>query len=76
MKFNLLERKNSIFLTIFYLFAIIVGFVTLQDYGVHIEEKYHRLNGHYWLNYVSKVFNLSELQRITELKINSIKNHQ
>ena len=43
MKFNLLEQKNSIFLIIFYLFAIIVGFVTLQDYGVHIEEKYHRL---------------------------------
>ena len=75
MKFNLLEQKNSIFLIIFYLFAIIVGFVTLQDYGVHIEEKYHRLNGHYWLNYVSKVFNLSELQRITELKINSINDY-
>ncbi len=75
MKFNLLERKNTIFLIIFYLFAIIVGFVTLQDYGVHIEEKYHRLNGHYWLNYVSKVFNLSELQRITELKINSINDY-
>jgi len=75
MKFNLLEQKNSIFLIIFYLFALIVGFVTLQDYGVHIEEKYHRLNGHYWLNYISKVFNLSELQRITELKINGINDY-
>ena len=72
MKNNLIKQKKSIFLTIFYFFALILGFIIFKDYGIHIEEKYHRLNGHYWLNYISKIFNLSELQSITEYKISKI----
>ena len=72
MKNNLIEQKKSIFLIIFYFFGLILGFIIFKDYGIHIEEKYHRLNGHYWLNYISKVFNLSELQSITEYKISKI----
>ena len=72
MKNNLIEQKKSIFLIIFYFFGLIVGFIIFKDYGIHIEEKYHRLNGHYWLNYISKIFNLSELQSITEYKISKI----
>ena len=45
---------------------------TFKGHGVHIEEKFHRLNGLYWLNYVSKVFNLESLSIITENKISQI----
>jgi len=69
MKYNLINHKNSFSLFFVYFFAIIIGLLIYQDYGVHIEEKYHRLNGHYWLNYISKIFNFTELQIITDDKI-------
>ena len=47
--------------------AIITGFIIVEDYGIHIEEKFHRSNGLYWLNYISKIFNLTDIQNITEL---------
>ena len=72
MNYNLFNQKNSLFITIFYFFAVILGLLIFKDYGIHIEEKVHRLNGHYWLNYISKVFNLRGLQIITEAKISGI----
>ena len=62
-------------LTIFYFLAVSIGFFILKDYGVHIEEKYHRLNGHYWLNYIAKIFYLENLQLITENKISNISDY-
>lgn len=72
MKDSLLNQKNTFFLILFYLLSITFGLFIFQDYGVHIEEKFHRLNGHYWLNYVAKVFNLNEIQLITQSKIDKI----
>ena len=69
MKYNLINHKNSFSLFFVYFLAIIIGLLIYQDYGVHIEEKFHRLNGHYWLNYISKIFNFTELQIITDDKI-------
>ena len=75
MKLDFYKQKNSILLSIFYLTALILGIVNLQDFGIHIEEKFHRLNGHYWLNYIAEQFGLVDLQRITEIKINSISDY-
>ena len=61
MYFSFVNHKKSLFLVTFYFFAIIFGLLVFKDYGIHIEEKFHRLNGHYWLNYISKIFNLNEL---------------
>ena len=72
MKYNLVYNKNSFFLFFVYFLAIIIGLLIFKDYGIHIEEKYHRLNGHYWLNYICKIFNFTELQIITENKISKI----
>ena len=44
----------------------------IYDFGIHIEEKFHRLNGHYWLNYIGEIFGLSDLQNITKVKLDSI----
>ena len=72
MKLDFYKQKNSIFLVTFYLIALICAFINLGDFGIHIEEKFHRLNGHYWLNYISKIFGFIDLQNITNDKINEI----
>ena len=72
---NLFKQKKSIFLIIFYFIVIIFTLNYMDQHGIHIEEKYHRLNGHYWLNYVAKIFNLSDLLATTELKIKSISDY-
>jgi hypothetical protein len=72
MKLDFYKQKNSIFLVTFYLIALICAFINLGDFGIHIEEKFHRLNGLYWLNYISKIFGLIDLQNITNNKINEI----
>ena len=55
MKLDFYKQKNSILLIIFYFTALILAFINLQDFGIHIEEKFHRLNGHYWLNYMEVI---------------------
>ena len=75
MNNSLINRKSSLFLLVFYFFAVFFGLLIFKDYGIHIEEKFHRLNGHYWLNYISKIFNLNELQLITENKILGIRDY-
>tara|TARA_Y100001970_G_C14248841_1_gene870301 strand:- start:2658 stop:4316 length:1659 start_codon:yes stop_codon:yes gene_type:complete len=66
------NKKNtfqSIFLISIYIIILILVFPTFKDHGVHIEEKFHRLNGLFWLNYVSKFFNFETISLITEKKI-------
>lgn len=65
-------NQKKIVLILLYLVTIIAGFVIVEDYGVHIEEKFHRSNGLYWLNYISKIFNLTDIQNITEFKLSEI----
>ena len=69
---TLSSNQKKIVLILFYLVAIITGFIIVEDYGVHIEEKFHRSNGLYWLNYISKIFNLTGIQNITEFKLSEI----
>jgi len=75
MKLDFYKQKNSILLSIFYLLSLFLAFTYLKDFGVHIEEKFHRLNGHYWLNYISEFFGLVDLQEITKAKIDSINDY-
>ncbi len=72
MKQDFYKQKKSILLIIFYLFALFLTYINLSDFGIHIEEKFHRLNGHYWLNYIAGVFGQTDLERVTELKISKI----
>ena len=72
MKLNFNKQKNTYLLLFFYLVVLSFTFFGLKDTGVHIEEKFHRLNGHYWLNYVSEVFGFNNLHDITSNKISEI----
>ena len=56
---------------IFFVF-LVIGSVIFKDYGFNIDEKFHRLNGFYWLNYIAQYFNLSNLADLSEAKLNTI----
>ena len=72
MKLNLYKQKNTYFLIFFYLTTLIFTYLTHESFGIHIEEKFHRLNGLFWLNYISDIFRLDYFKEITEIKINEI----
>ena len=72
---NFNKQKKSIILFFIYSVSILIAFITYKDYGIHIEEKFHRLNGHYWLNYLSDQFGFDNLKQITEKKINEISDY-
>ena len=63
---------HNLILISFFIICVILSYFYLFDYGVHIEEKFHRLNGHYWLNVVAKKLSLSGLELTTKLKIEEI----
>jgi hypothetical protein len=69
------ENLQKLILIIFYILITIVIFSITEDFGIHIEEKFHRLNGLYWLNYVSGIFDLENLRYKTELKIIEINDY-
>ncbi len=56
---------------IFFVF-LVIGSVIFKDYGFNIDEKFHRLNGFYWLNYIAQYLNLSNLADLSETKLNTI----
>ena len=72
MKLNLYKQKNTFFLIFFYFTALILTLLVLEDFGIHIEEKFHRLNGLFWLNYISDVFGFEYLKQVTETKMSGI----
>ena len=64
-------HKNLILIILFSLFFLI-GLITFKDYGVHIEEKFHRSNGLYWLNYLLNFTEFETLKNISLQKLESI----
>ena len=60
----------------FYFFSFFtIGILTAKDYGIHVEEKFHRSNGFYWLNYVLSFTNLNNLKEISLIKFKSISDY-
>lgn len=66
------EKKLIILL---YLIFFVCGCIIIKDYGIGIEENFQRISGFYWLNYIFKLANFSNLQTITDLKINELYNN-
>lgn len=74
----MINKKNSYskYLTYFvFLILFIIGFFTYQDYGIGIDDKFHRLNGFYWLDYLLSFSNLEELKKAASLKLLSISDY-
>jgi len=72
MIINLNKQKKTAILLFFYSISIAAALLFYQDFGIHIEEKFHRLNGHYWLNYIANIFNLDFIQNATRDIIDQI----
>jgi hypothetical protein len=65
-------NKNYNKYLIFILF-LVIGLIVYDDYGFNIDEKFHRSNGFYWLNYIAEYFNLEQLAHISKDKLLSIR---
>ncbi len=68
-KFGYLKNSPIIFIFIIY---FVVGSQIYTDFGFYIDEKFHRANGFYWLNYVSNYFGFEEIEQISKGKLNEI----
>ena len=57
----------SIFLILFF-----IGCQIYTDFGFYIDEKFHRANGFYWLNFLSIFFGNDNLFELSKLKYDQI----
>jgi hypothetical protein len=66
--------KNSIKIITATYFSIFlfIGILTFKDYGFNIDEKFQRLNGFYWLNYLLNFTNFDGLKISTQEILSSI----
>ena len=67
------EKISNKFVYFFFLAFLLVGIFTFKDYGISVDEEYHRFAGFYWLKYVLSFTSLEELKIATTLKFNQIK---
>jgi len=72
---NKTKNYQYFFLILTYFIIITSVLLTFRDFGIHIEEKFHRMNGLYWLNYISQVFNFEKLNLITEIKMKEVNDY-
>jgi len=66
------KNQHGIILIFFYIFIIVLVLINLESFGIHIEEKFHRSNGFYWLSYISDKFGYEILKLISDEKLKNI----
>jgi len=71
MNFIKYNSYKSLIITIFFIF-LISGLMTFKDYGISIDEKFHRLNGFYWLNYILSFTEFTNIKNLVSEKIPEI----
>tara|TARA_B100002051_G_scaffold273417_1_gene312151 strand:+ start:856 stop:2508 length:1653 start_codon:yes stop_codon:yes gene_type:complete len=59
---------------IFLLFScfFLVGLFTFRDYGISVDEEFHRSSGFYWLQYILNFTSFEVLKNLVDQKINQI----
>jgi len=69
-----IDTKTSKRIT-FLLFSsfFLIGMFTFRDYGISIDEEFHRSSGFYWLNYILSFTAFEDLKNLVNIKINDIK---
>ena len=70
-KIDTKTSKRFTFLLFFTFFLI--GLFTFRDYGISIDEEFHRSSGFYWLNYILSFTTFEDLKNLVDVKINDIK---
>lgn len=74
MKKNTKLKDNFFICSLFFL-LFTIGTLTFKDYGIGIDDKFHRLNGFYWLDYLLSFTNFTEIKDLVRLKLDSINDH-
>ena len=69
---NQLIKKDYLYFLFILIFLFFLGIYTFKDYGVGIDDKFHRLNGFFWLNYILDYFNFDQISETVSFKLNSI----
>ena len=69
-----LKKKIYFNFITYIIFAIlfIIGFLTYKDYGIGIDDKFHRLNGFFWLDYLLSFSNFEFLKAEVKANLNNI----
>ena len=59
---------------LFLLFScfFLVGLFTFRDYGISVDEEFHRSSGFYWLQYILNFTPFEVLKNLVDQKINEI----
>ena len=70
IKINKKTSKKITFLLFFTLF--LTGLFTFKDYGIAIDEEFHRSSGFYWLNYILNFTSFDDFKNLVSIKINQI----
>ncbi len=71
-KFLYSKITKNLFTISFFSIFFFIGSQIYTDYGFYIDEKFHRANGFYWLNYISTFFGHEKLIEISKLKFDEI----
>jgi len=66
------KNQHRIILIFFYILIIGLVLINLESFGIHIEEKFHRSNGFYWLSYISDTFGFEIIKSISDEKLKNI----
>ena len=69
IKNNNISKKITFLLFIIF---FLIGVITFKDYGISIDEEFHRGVGFYWLNYVLSFTPFSELNSSAAIKLEQI----
>ena len=70
IKFYDLSKKN--FYLIFFLIYFFCAIIIFDDYGISIDEEFHRFSGFYWLNYIVNILNIDSIKNIVSDRLSSI----
>ena len=55
----MLKKNFSLYIKLLFFFYFLLGLLIYKDFGVGIEEHFHRQNGFYWLIQILNLFQLT-----------------
>ena len=69
------KKKNNLLISSLFFIYFIIGFTIYQDYGIGIEEHFHRQNGFYWLQKILSLLKIDTLSFLALEKYQEIRNY-
>ena len=71
-KTNKIKNFENFFIILIFILYFFIGSQIYADYGFYIDEKFHRTNGFYWLNFISDFLGFENLKEISKAKLDQI----